>query len=718
MTPFVKQFKYGQHTVTLETGAMARQATAAVMASMDDTCVFVTVVAKKEVKEGQDFFPLTVNYQERSYAAGRIPGGFFKREGRPSEGETLIARLIDRPIRPLFPEGFLNEIQIIATVVSVNPQISPDLVAMIGASAALSLSGVPFNGPIGAARVGFINDQFVLNPTMSEQKQSRLDLVVAGTDKAVLMVESEADILTEEQMLAAVVFGHQQQQVVIEAIKEFAAEAGKPRWDWQAPAKNEALINRIKELSETRLGEAYRITEKQARYEQIDAIKADVCATVLAENSEDESITEGKIIDIIHELESRVVRSRILAGEPRIDGRTVDTVRALDICTGVLPRTHGSAIFTRGETQSLAVTTLGTERDAQIIDELTGERTDHFLFHYNFPPYSVGETGLIGSPKRREIGHGRLAKRGVAAVMPTLEEFPYVVRVVSEITESNGSSSMASVCGASLSLMDAGVPIKAAVAGIAMGLVKEEDKFVVLSDILGDEDHLGDMDFKVAGTRTGVTALQMDIKIEGITPEIMQIALNQAKSARMHILNVMEQAIQTPRADISDFAPRIHTMKIDPKKIKDVIGKGGAVIRSLTEETGTSIDIDDDGTVKIAATDNNAAKAVMSRIEDIVAEVEVNKIYQGKVTRIVDFGAFVAVLGNKEGLVHISQISDERVEKVSDYLQVGQEVMVKVVEIDRQGRIRLTMKDLQPKAVNEPETTNENSVIEDHSIDA
>ena len=718
MTPFVKQFKYGQHTVTLETGAMARQATAAVMASMDDTCVFVTVVAKKEVKEGQDFFPLTVNYQERSYAAGRIPGGFFKREGRPSEGETLIARLIDRPIRPLFPEGFLNEIQIIATVVSVNPQISPDLVAMIGASAALSLSGVPFNGPIGAARVGFINDQFVLNPTMSEQKQSRLDLVVAGTDKAVLMVESEADILTEEQMLAAVVFGHQQQQVVIEAIKEFAAEAGKPRWDWQAPAKNEALINRIKELSEARLGEAYRITEKQARYEQIDAIKADVCATVLAENSEDESITEGKIIDIIHELESRVVRSRILAGEPRIDGRTVDTVRALDICTGVLPRTHGSAIFTRGETQSLAVTTLGTERDAQIIDELTGERTDHFLFHYNFPPYSVGETGLIGSPKRREIGHGRLAKRGVAAVMPTLEEFPYVVRVVSEITESNGSSSMASVCGASLSLMDAGVPIKAAVAGIAMGLVKEDDKFVVLSDILGDEDHLGDMDFKVAGTRTGVTALQMDIKIEGITPEIMQIALNQAKSARMHILNVMEQAIQTPRADISDFAPRIHTMKIDPKKIKDVIGKGGAVIRSLTEETGTSIDIDDDGTVKIAATDNNAAKAVMSRIEDIVAEVEVNKIYQGKVTRIVDFGAFVAVLGNKEGLVHISQISDERVEKVSDYLQVGQEVMVKVVEIDRQGRIRLTMKDIQPKTVNEPETTNENSVIEDHSIDA
>ncbi|MFC0322857.1 polyribonucleotide nucleotidyltransferase [Gallibacterium melopsittaci] len=718
MTPIVKQFKYGQHTVTLETGAIARQATAAVMASMDDTSVFVTVVAKKEVKEGQDFFPLTVNYQERSYAAGRIPGGFFKREGRPSEGETLIARLIDRPIRPLFPEGFLNEIQIIATVVSVNPQISPDLVAMIGASAALSLSGVPFNGPIGAARVGFINDQFVLNPTMAEQKQSRLDLVVAGTDKAVLMVESEADILTEEQMLAAVVFGHQQQQVVIEAIKEFTAEAGKPRWEWQAPTKNEALINRIKELSEARLGEAYRITEKQARYEQIDAIKAEVCATILAENSEDESITEGKIIDIIHELESRVVRSRILAGEPRIDGRTVDTVRALDICTGVLPRTHGSAIFTRGETQALAITTLGTERDAQIIDELTGERADHFLFHYNFPPYSVGETGQIGSPKRREIGHGRLAKRGVAAVMPTLAEFPYVVRVVSEITESNGSSSMASVCGASLSLMDAGVPIKAAVAGIAMGLVKEDEKFVVLSDILGDEDHLGDMDFKVAGTRTGVTALQMDIKIEGITPEIMQIALNQAKSARMHILNVMEQAIQTPRADISDFAPRIHTMKIDPKKIKDVIGKGGAVIRSLTEETGTSIDIDDDGTVKIAATDNNAAKAVMAKIEDIVAEVEVNKIYQGKVTRIVDFGAFVSVLGNKEGLVHISQISEARVEKVTDYLQVGQEVTVKVVEIDRQGRIRLTMKDLQPASETSSPVTDEENVVEESSVDA
>ena len=701
MNPIVKQFKYGQHTVTLETGAIARQATAAVMASMDDTTVFVTVVAKKDVKEGQDFFPLTVNYQERTYAAGKIPGGFFKREGRPSEGETLIARLIDRPIRPLFPEGFFNEIQVVATVVSVNPQISPDLVAMIGASAALTLSGVPFNGPIGAARVGFIDNQFVLNPTMTEQKQSRLDLVVAGTDKAVLMVESEADVLTEEQMLAAVVFGHQQQQVVVEAIKEFAKEAGKPRWDWVAPQPNTDLINKVKTIAEARLGDAYRITEKQARYEQIDAIKADVIAQITAE---DEEISEGKIVDIFTALESQIVRGRIIAGEPRIDGRTVDTVRALDICTGVLPRTHGSAIFTRGETQALAVATLGTERDAQIIDELTGERQDHFLFHYNFPPYSVGETGMIGSPKRREIGHGRLAKRGVAAVMPSLAEFPYVVRVVSEITESNGSSSMASVCGASLALMDAGVPIKAAVAGIAMGLVKEEEKFVVLSDILGDEDHLGDMDSKVAGTREGVTALQMDIKIEGITPEIMQIALNQAKGARMHILGVMEQAIPAPRADISDYAPRIHTMKIDPKKIKDVIGKGGATIRALTEETGTSIDIDDDGTVKIAAVDSSAAKNVMARIEEIVAEVEAGAIYKGKVTLLADFGAFVAIVGNKEGLVHISQIAEERVEKVSDYLQVGQEVTVKVVEIDRQGRIRLTMKDLAPKQETEAES--------------
>lgn len=690
MNPIVRKFKYGQHTVTLETGVMGRQATAAVMASMDDTCVFVTVVGKKEPKPGQDFFPLTVNYQERTYAAGRIPGGFFKREGRPSEGETLTARLIDRPIRPLFPEGFLNEVQVVATVVSVNPQVSPDIVAMIGASAALTLSGIPFNGPIGAARVGYINDQYVLNPTTAELAESRLDLVVAGTENAVLMVESEADILTEDQMLGAVVFGHDQQQVVIENIKAFAAEANIPKWEWSAEPVNETLQSRIAELAAARITEAYHIKEKQVRYEQVAAIKADVTAALLAE---DESLDEGEISDLLGELEYRVVRDNILSGAPRIDGREPDMVRALDVRTGVLPRTHGSALFTRGETQALVTATLGTERDAQTIDELTGERTDRFLLHYNFPPYSVGETGMMGSPKRREIGHGRLAKRGVAAVMPSAAEFPYTVRVVSEITESNGSSSMASVCGASLALMDAGVPVKASVAGIAMGLVKEGERFVVLSDILGDEDHLGDMDFKVAGTRTGVTALQMDIKIEGITREIMQIALNQAKGARMHILNVMEEAIHTPRNDISEFAPRIHTIKINPEKIKDVIGKGGAVIRALTEETGTTIEIEDDGTIKIASADGDAAKKAIERIEQITADVEVNRIYTGKVTRIVDFGAFVSVVGTKEGLVHISQITDKRVEKVSDYLQLGQEVRVKVLEVDRQGRIRLSIKE-------------------------
>ncbi|MGL5420232.1 MAG: polyribonucleotide nucleotidyltransferase [Plesiomonas shigelloides] len=690
MNPIVRKFKYGQHTVTLETGVMGRQATAAVMASMDDTCVFVTVVGKKETKPGQDFFPLTVNYQERTYAAGRIPGGFFKREGRPSEGETLTARLIDRPIRPLFPEGFLNEVQVVATVVSVNPQVSPDIVAMIGASAALTLSGIPFNGPIGAARVGYINDQYVLNPTTAELAESRLDLVVAGTENAVLMVESEADILTEDQMLGAVVFGHDQQQVVIENIKAFAAEANIPKWEWSAEPVNETLQSRIAELAAARITEAYHIKEKQVRYEQVAAIKADVTAALLAE---DESLDEGEISDLLGELEYRVVRDNILSGAPRIDGREPDMVRAQDVRTGVLPRTHGSALFTRGETQALVTATLGTERDAQTIDELTGERTDRFLLHYNFPPYSVGETGMMGSPKRREIGHGRLAKRGVAAVMPSAAEFPYTVRVVSEITESNGSSSMASVCGASLALMDAGVPVKASVAGIAMGLVKEGERFVVLSDILGDEDHLGDMDFKVAGTRTGVTALQMDIKIEGITREIMQIALNQAKGARMHILNVMEEAIHTPRNDISEFAPRIHTIKINPEKIKDVIGKGGAVIRALTEETGTTIEIEDDGTIKIASADGDAAKKAIERIEQITADVEVNRIYTGKVTRIVDFGAFVSVVGTKEGLVHISQITDKRVEKVSDYLQLGQEVRVKVLEVDRQGRIRLSIKE-------------------------
>lgn len=690
LNPIVRKFQYGQHTVTIETGMMARQATAAVMVNMDDTAVFVTVVGQKKVKEGQNFFPLTVNYQERSYAAGRIPGSFFRREGRPGEGETLIARLIDRPLRPLFPEGFVNEIQIIATVVSINPQVNPDIVAMIGASAALSISGIPFNGPIGAARVGYIDDQYVLNPTVDELNSSRLDLVVAGTSSAVLMVESEADLLTEEQMLGAVVFGHEQQQIVIDNINALVAETGKEKWDWQPEAINEELYNRIAQLAEERLGDAYRITEKQDRYTNVDAIKEDVANALLAEN---ESLDAAEINDILSGLEKKVVRTRVLKGEPRIDGREKDMVRALDVRTGVLPRTHGSALFTRGETQALVTATLGTERDAQVIDELMGEYTDRFLFHYNFPPYSVGETGMVGSPKRREIGHGRLAKRGVLAVMPNQSEFPYTVRVVSEVTESNGSSSMASVCGASLALMDAGVPIKAAVAGIAMGLVKENDDFVVLSDILGDEDHLGDMDFKVAGSREGISALQMDIKIEGITREIMQVALNQAKGARLHILSVMEEAINGPREEISEFAPRIHTIQINPDKIKDVIGKGGSVIRALTEETGTTIEIDDDGTVKIAATDSSKAEAAIRRIEDITAEVEVSRIYQGKVTRIVDFGAFVAIGGGKEGLVHISQIAEKRVEKVTDYLQLGQEVPVKVLEIDRQGRIRLSIKE-------------------------
>ncbi|MDV5226265.1 polyribonucleotide nucleotidyltransferase [Providencia rettgeri] len=690
LNPIVRKFQYGQHTVSIETGMIARQATAAVMVNMDDTAVFVTAVAQKKVKEGQDFFPLTVNYQERTYAAGRIPGSFFRREGRPGEGETLIARLIDRPLRPLFPEGFLNEIQIIATVVSVNPQVNPDIVAMIGASAVLALSGVPFNGPIGAARVGFINDEYVLNPTADELKSSRLDLVVAGTESAVLMVESEAELLSEEQMLGAVVFGHDQQQVVINEINELVKEAGKEKWDWQPEPVNQALQDKVAALAESRMGDAYRITEKQERYAQVDLIKDEVTAAIVAE---DENVDTSEVADILANLEKQVVRSRVIRGEPRIDGREKDMVRALDVRTGVLPRTHGSALFTRGETQALVTATLGTERDAQVIDQLMGEYTDRFLFHYNFPPYSVGETGMVGSPKRREIGHGRLAKRGVLAVMPNHADFPYTVRVVSEITESNGSSSMASVCGASLALMDAGVPIKAAVAGIAMGLVKEGDDFVVLSDILGDEDHLGDMDFKVAGSRDGISALQMDIKIEGITREIMQVALNQAKGARLHILGTMEQAINSPREEISEFAPRIYTIRINPDKIKDVIGKGGSVIRALTEETGTTIEIEDDGTVKIAATDGLKAKEAIRRIEEITAEVEVGRIYQGKVTRIVDFGAFVAIGGGKEGLVHISQIADKRVEKVTDYLQMGQEVPVKVLEIDRQGRIRLSMKE-------------------------
>ncbi|UVK79067.1 MAG: polynucleotide phosphorylase [Sodalis sp. Ffu] len=689
LNPIIRKFQYGQHTVTLETGMMARQANAAVMVNMDDTAVFVTVVSTKQVKPGQNFFPLTVNYQERTYAAGRFPGGFFRREGRPSEGETLTSRLIDRPIRPLFPDGFLNEVQVIATVVSVNPQVSSDIVAMIGASSALSLSSIPFSGPIGAARVGYINDQYVLNPTLAEVTKSRLDLVVAGTANAVLMVESEAQLLSEDQMLDAVVFGHEQQQVVIQNINALVVEAGKQKYQWQVQA-NAYLQARVAELAESRLDDAYCITQKQERYAQISAIKTDVISVLIEQNV---TLDDNEIKEIFGSLEKEVVRKRVLRGASRIDGREKDMIRGLDVRTGVLPRTHGSALFTRGETQALVTATLGTERDAQNIDELTGERTDRFLLHYNFPPYCVGEIGMVGSPKRREIGHGRLAKRGLLAVMPKASEFPYTVRVVSEITESNGSSSMASVCGASLALMDAGVPIKAAVAGIAMGLVKEGDNFVVLSDILGDEDHFGDMDFKVAGSREGVTALQMDIKIEGITREIMQVALNQAKGARMYILSVMEQALSLPRGDISKFAPRIHTIKISPDKIKDVIGKGGSVIRALTEETGTTIEIEDDGTVKVAATDGEKARHAIRRIEEITAEIEVSRIYNGKVTRIVDFGAFVAISGGKEGLVHISQIADKRVEKISDYLKLGQEILVKVLEVDRQGRIRLSIKE-------------------------
>ncbi|QSX30901.1 polyribonucleotide nucleotidyltransferase [Shewanella cyperi] len=695
MNPIVKSFEYGQHTVTLETGVIARQADGAVMASMGDTTVLVTVVGKKEADPGRDFFPLTVNYQEKTYAAGKIPGGFFKREGRPSEDETLIARLIDRPIRPLFPDDFTNEVQVIITVVSVDPQIEPDIVSMIGTSAALAISGIPFNGPLGAARVGYVNGEYVLNPGAAELAGSELDLVVAGTQGAVLMVESEAKSLPEEVMLGAVVYGHDQQQVVINAIKEFAAEAGKPRWNWTAPVKNEALVAQIKELAEEGLTAAYQIMAKQERYEAVGEVKKATIAK-LQEVNPDVNVREAA--DLLGSLEKNVVRSRIIKGMPRIDGREPDMIRALSVMAGVLPRTHGSALFTRGETQALVTCTLGTERDAQKIDSIMGERTNRFMLHYNFPPYSVGETGMVGSPKRREIGHGKLAWRGINAVMPSAEEFPYSVRVVSEITESNGSSSMASVCGTSLALMDAGVPIKTSVAGIAMGLVKEGDNFVVLSDILGDEDHLGDMDFKVAGTRDGVTALQMDIKIEGITKEIMEIALQQAYGARVHILNVMDQAIGSARPDISDHAPRITTIKINPEKIREVIGKGGAVIRALTEETGTTIELEDDGTVKIASNNADATREAIRRIEEITSEVEVGRMYTGKVIRIVDFGAFVNILPGKDGLVHISQISDERVANVSDHLELNQEVTVKVMEVDRQGRVRLSIKEAKEKA--------------------
>ena len=693
----IKEFQLGQHTVTLETGAIARQADGAVLASSGDTAVMVTVVGKRDAVPGQDFFPLTVNYQERMYAAGRIPGGFLKREGRPNDGETLIARLIDRPIRPLFPDGFVNEVQVIATVVSVNPDIQPDMVAMIGTSAALAISGIPFNGPLGAVRVGYTDGQYVLNPTLTELESSKLDLVVAGTENAVLMVESEAEVLTEEEMLGAVVYGHEQAQAIIKAVEEFKAEAGKAAWDWSAPEKNVTLADKIAAIAEEKVGAAYLITDKVARKEAISAAKSEVVEKLTAELADDESLDEQEVGKLFGSLEKKTVRGRIIAGEKRIDGREPDMVRALDVMTGVLPRTHGSAIFTRGETQALVTATLGTERDSQLIDDLTGTQKHHFMLHYNFPPFCVGETGFVGSPKRREIGHGNLAKRGVAAVLPTLEEFPYSIRVVSEITESNGSSSMASVCGTSLALMNAGVPVKASVAGIAMGLVKEGEDFVVLSDILGDEDHLGDMDFKVAGTNAGVTALQMDIKIEGITKEIMQIALKQAKAARLHILGVMDQAIAAPSEELSEFAPRIYTMNIPPKKIADVIGKGGATIRQLTEETGTTIEIEDDGTVKIAATDGQSAKDAIARVEALTAELEVGTLYTGKVVRIVDFGAFVNVLPGKDGLVHISQISEERVNNVSDHLSVGQEVKVKVLEVDRQGRVRLSIKEAAEK---------------------
>tara|TARA_B110000211_G_scaffold143330_1_gene163594 strand:+ start:6143 stop:8266 length:2124 start_codon:yes stop_codon:yes gene_type:complete len=702
--PVTKTFEFGQHTVTLETGVIARQATCAVMASMDDTSVLVSVVGKKEAKPGQDFFPLTVNYQERTYAAGKIPGGFFKREGRPSEEETLIARLIDRPIRPLFPEGFTNEVQVIITVVSANPEIAPDIISLLGTSAALAISGMPFSGPVGAARVGYTDGKYILNPLQSELASSQLDLVVSGTDSAVLMVESEADVLSEEVMLGAVVYGHEQMQTAITAIKEMAAEVNNPKWEWEAPIKNADLVAKIAELSEAAVNEAYQITEKAVRYEKIAEIRNGVVEQLLEADAELD-VQEAK--DLFHDLEKTVVRGRITQGSPRIDGRDPEMIRALDVMTGVLPRTHGSAVFTRGETQALVTATLGTQRDAQRLDTIMGEKTDSFMLHYNFPPYCVGETGFVGSPKRREIGHGRLAKRGMLAVMPSAEEFPYAVRVVSEITESNGSSSMASVCGTSLALMDAGVPIKASVAGIAMGLVKEGDNFVVLSDILGDEDHLGDMDFKVAGTTGGITALQMDIKIEGITQEIMQIALNQAKAARTHILNVMDEAIGGHRDDISQFAPRIHTMKVPQDKIRDIIGKGGATIRQLTEETGTTIEIEDDGTVKIAATDGEQAKDAIARITALTAEIEVGTIYTGKVVRIVDFGAFVNVLPGKDGLVHISQISEERVNAVSDVLTEGQDVTVKVLEVDRQGRVRLSMKEAAEKpATPAPEADN------------
>ena len=692
MSVVSKSFSYGSHTVTIETGEMARQADGAVKVSMGDTVVLVTAVAEKTARAGRDFFPLTVNYVEKTYAAGRIPGGFFKREGRPTEKETLTSRLIDRPIRPLFPDGFFNDVQVVATVISLDPEIDSDIPSLLGASAALAVAGVPFNGPIGAARVGYKEGKYLLNPDAKELAQSALHLVVAGTEKAVLMVESEANGLSEEIMLGSVVFGHEQMQVAIRAIRELAAEAGKPRWKWEPPADNADLASAVALHAHAAMGEAYSISEKQQRYARISEIKAQTIATLTT--GESPKFNEEQVDGALFKLESNIVRQRILNGEPRIDGRDVKTVRPITIKVGVLPRTHGSALFTRGETQALVVTTLGTTRDAQIIDALTGERREPFMLHYNFPPFSVGETGMMGSPKRREIGHGNLARRGVAAMMPDMETFPYVIRVVSEILESNGSSSMASVCGTSLSMMDAGVPIKAPVAGVAMGLVLEGGRFKVLTDILGDEDHLGDMDFKVAGSKDGVTALQMDIKVEGVTPEIMKVALEQAREGRLHILGEMNKVIQEPRSKMSEWAPSIITLKIDPEKIRDVIGKGGAVIRQITEETGTTIDIENDGTVKIASVSGAAGREAQRRIELITADVEVGRIYEGKVARLMDFGAFVTILPGRDGLVHISQISNERVERVSDKLKEGDVVRVKVLEVDRQGRIRLSMRDV------------------------
>jgi polyribonucleotide nucleotidyltransferase len=687
-----KSFQYGPQTVTIETGEVARQAEGSVRVSMGDTVVLVTACAKTSANAGRDFLPLTVNYVEKTYAAGRIPGGFFKREGRPTEKETLTSRLIDRPIRPLFPDGFYNDVQVVATVLSVDPNIDPDIASLLGASAALALSGIPFNGPIGAARVGWKDGQYLLNPTAQQLAESQLHLVVAATEHGVLMVESEAKGLPEDVMLGAVVFGHQQMQTAIGAIRELVAEAGKPRWKWQGPAENAELTSAVALHAQAALAQAYTITEKQQRHARISEVKAQTLTTLAGGDAP--KWTSEQIDGALFKLESNIVRQRILNGEPRIDGRDTTTVRQITVKVGVLPRTHGSALFTRGETQALVVTTLGTTRDAQIIDGLEGERREPFMLHYNFPPFSVGETGMMGSPKRREIGHGNLARRGVSAVMPDMATFPYVIRIVSEILESNGSSSMASVCGSALSLMDAGVPIKAPVAGVAMGLVLEGNRYKVLTDILGDEDHLGDMDFKVAGTKDGVTALQMDIKVEGVTPEIMKVALEQAREGRLHILGEMNKVIREPRERMSEWAPSIITLKIDPEKIRDVIGKGGAVIRQITEETGTTIDIESDGTVKIASVNGTAGREAQRRIELITADVEVGQIYEGKVARLMDFGAFVTILPGRDGLVHISQISNERVERVSDKLKEGDVIRVKVLEVDRQGRIRLSMRDV------------------------